>query len=177
MDTLRFENQIDRSDVPELTQLINDAYRGSSGSRRWTSESHLVQGDRISERQLADLIEGAAFDLISARSASVQKIDSILGCIGVTYFDHLCEFGTFAIRPDYHGSGIGKALLAYAENRVKSRCRHFQVVVLEANTRLIHFYQKLGYTLVGESIPYPVHLDVGIPKTPELKLVVLRKRA
>ena len=183
---LHDRKQIAAEHLAELTQLINDAYRGISGSGRWTTEHHLVDGDRISMQDLGAALEDPMFEMLIARDAEQQAENQILACIAVKQLnlesiDAIYEFGTFAVRPELQGSGLGKSMLLYAENWVRSRCSTsqvmFQVVVVEANRDLVRFYQKRGYQLVGESIAYPVHLNVGIPKRNNLDLVVLRKPA
>lgn len=35
-----------RENIEQLKTLINTAYRGSTGKHRWTTEQHLVDGER-----------------------------------------------------------------------------------------------------------------------------------
>lgn len=172
-------NPADLTRLEELTQLINDAYRGISGAGRWTTEHHLVEGDRINPQDLNAALEDPAFELIIAltvdNNADGRLEGRIVACIGAKLLENTCEFGTFAVLPELHGRGLGKTLLAYAEERQQARCGMFQVVVVEANSDLIRFYEKRGYTMADEHMPYPTHLNVGKPKLSALKMVVLRK--
>ncbi|HEX8660169.1 MAG TPA: GNAT family N-acetyltransferase, partial [Hymenobacter sp.] len=44
------------ADVPRLTEFVNCAYRGDSSRQGWTTEAHLLDGQRIDEAGLGDML-------------------------------------------------------------------------------------------------------------------------
>lgn len=167
---MKFEIFSDSLQLGALVGLINSAYRGVHGEGRWTTEHHLVAGDRIDLYALKALVNDPCCEFITA-----TEDERIWGCIALKYFGDMVEFGTFAVDPERHGSGLGSLLLAYAEDRARSRVSGFQVTVVSKNSALIQFYERRGYVNSGDSIAYPVHANVGEPKAPDLHLVVLSK--
>lgn len=157
-------------DSAALLDLINRAYRGVDGERRWTTEQHLVTGDRLQAADLQKMLADSDLDWVIARQQA-----QVVGCIVIKYDAEYTEFGTFAVEPALHGSGLGKALLQFAEDHARARSAVFQVTVVEQNQNLVQFYQRRGYEHTGVRIPYPVTQNVGIPKQPDIELVLLRK--
>jgi ribosomal protein S18 acetylase RimI-like enzyme len=160
-------------DIHALAQLINRAYRGHEGNGRWTTEQHLVEGDRIQPEQLRALFNRDDVEMLAALDSDGQPI----ACIAIHYLAEVAEFGTFAVDPQRHGSGIGKQLLAAAEQHASHRRSRFQVEVVNENSALRRFYQRRGYQLTGEIMPYPLQAGVGQPKIEGLHLQVLQKQA
>lgn len=160
-------------DVDALAQLINRAYRGSEGSGRWTTEQHLVEGERIQPEQLRELLQRNDVELLAA----LDEAENPIACISIHYLTEVAEFGTFAVDPQRHGSGLGKQLLAQAEQHASRKRQRFQVEVVNQNSALRNFYQRRGYQLTGETMPYPVQAGVGLPKIDGLHLQVLQKQA
>ena len=155
-----------------VIELINAAYRGTGGQNRWTTEAHLVAGQRLSLEGLKHLLLQDNVVLTVAHSER-----DLLGCITSTYLGKIVEFGAFAVQPSRHDSGIGKQLLAHAESRARPLCSMFQVEVVSQNHALIEFYSRRGYRSTGERAPYPVELNVGTPLDDEIDLVIMQKPA
>ena len=55
------------------------------------------------------------------------------------------------ILPEYQGKGIGSACLTFILDNASLEGKSVALQVLKANTRGIAFYQRLGFTIVGES--------------------------
>ena len=167
---MQYQLLSDASSTTQLTKLINCAYRGVNGAKRWTTEHHLVEGARINEAALTQLIESPNTEMIVGRNGK-----DILSCIALKYEPGLVEFGSFAVNPAYHGEGYGSALLAFAEQHSGNRVATFKVSVVNYNQALIEFYQRRGYLHDGAYMDYPVADNVGIPRVDNLRLVVLQK--
>jgi len=54
-----------------------------------------------------------------------------------------------AVREDVRGSGIGQALMGFAEDRMFSLVKDVFLLVSDFNLAAQRFYQRLGYTQVG----------------------------
>ena len=168
---LQFQIETCSDHITQLTSLINQAYRGKEGLNRWTTEHHLVKGQRIHEHQLMECILDVDTILYSA-----WRSQELAGCICLKPVNgDTIEFGTFAVSPSLHGHGLGSSLLEYAERQASKHYRYFQVCVVSLNQNLIAFYQRRGYQITGDTLPYPVHAEVGIPMHEDTTLTLLKK--
>ncbi len=61
-----------------------------------------------------------------------------------------------AVAERFRGSGIGAALLAYAEKQFSGRARHIFLCVSSFNERARRLYERLGYIAVGELKDYVI---------------------
>ena len=134
-------------------------------------ESELVDGSRISEHQVIEL----------ADSIIVMGLDGadIVACVHVKKDGSSSYIGMLAVNPLLQSAGVGKHILAYAEDyaRVAFGAQKFMMVVLSARTELIAFYFRRGYQRVGSVMDYPVSAGVGLPKVSNLTIEVLEKIA
>lgn len=55
-----------------------------------------------------------------------------------------------AVRPEKQRRGIGRQLMGYVERRVFGRASSIYVCILETNQPAQRFYERLGYSKVGE---------------------------
>jgi len=157
-----------KADIQQLTILINTAYRTLDG---WTTEAGMIQGDRIQEKQLYDLLNLENFQLF------VLEIENkLLGCIGVSLGQQLAEIGSFAVAPAEQNSGYGKQLLDFAESHIFEifKKKVIQMSVLNVRTELLAYYQRRGYQLTEKIEAYPLGQNVGEPLIP-LHLLILEK--
>lgn len=169
--TMQYLRKTDLNNLDLIQRFINAAYRGTGEANRWTTEAHLVEGNRIELPELIHVIESADTQMLVG-----YLNDQPRACIAIKFLgDGLTEFGLFAVDPELHAHGYGKALLNAAEDCARADSRLFQVVVVDQNTHLIQFYKKRGYEETGEILPYPINQGVGTPKVP-LELVVLQKK-
>jgi ribosomal protein S18 acetylase RimI-like enzyme len=153
------------ADVDDLVVLVNDAYRREGG---WTTEAHLLAGQRTDAAAVSELLD----TLVLAHEAG-----QVLGCCSLTVVDDHGYFGTFAVRQDTQGKGVGAALLAEAERRAaEAGLAYVEMTVLAGRTELIAFYVRRGYTPTGATAPFPYGDErFGQPLTEDLEFVVLQK--
>jgi ribosomal protein S18 acetylase RimI-like enzyme len=82
-----------------------------------------------------------------------------------------------AVDPSLQTSGIGKLLLAHAEE-LAVQTFNAQVgvlVVIAARTELVEFYLRRGYSKTEEWSQYPIDAGVGTPEKEAMLLTTLRK--
>lgn len=141
------------ADVPAVTALINSAYRGNSSTVGWTTEAHLLEGRRIDEAGLARLI-GAPGSLVLLCHRDGELIGSV----------HLEDkgggrgyLGMFVVRPGLQGQGIGRRFMAEAEATARRRwgVATMAMTVISLRHELIAYYERCGYRLTGERLPFP----------------------
>ena len=159
------------ADVPRLTQFVNRAYRGNSSRQGWTTEAHLLDGQRIDEAGLGDMLAlpNAAILLC------LGKEDQLLGSFHVQAQGAVLYLSMLAVAPAGQGQGVGKFLLRAAEEYGwQHGCAVSKMTVISVRTELIAYYERQGYQPTGQTEPFPTDPRYGIPKQP-LTLLVLEK--
>ncbi len=159
--------------LPGVLGLVQDAYRGATSRRGWTTE--------------ADLLDGGRTDAALVRALMVSTRDAVLvlgdprapeACCAVGQHDGRASLGMFAVRPDGQGRGTGAAVLAAAEAYVRDRWDppHLHLSVIQQREELIAWYGRRGYAPTGETEPFPYGDErYGRPRRDDLELVVLRR--
>lgn len=163
------------ADAPTVAALVHNAYRGEESARGWTSEAHLLDGQRIAPADvLALLAEPEAVVLLG-----LDDDGSILACCELRRRSAaLGYFGMFAVRPGRTGAGTGRVVLAEAERFAVERwgVTSMELTVIGQRAELIAWYERRGYVLTGETTPFPYEdRRFGDPRRDDLHFVVLRK--
>jgi len=164
------------ADVPAIAALMNLAFRGSEPDAGWTTEADHFQGNRTSEALLRkDIAANADAAMLVWRSPEC----GLLGCVWLEPEDEdIWYLGSLTIDPRQQNSGLGRKLLAAAEDRVGARGgREIRMTVINVRDTLIAWYVRHGYALTSETEPFPYGDNrFGIPKRDDMYFVVLRKR-
>lgn len=161
------------ADVPAIVPLVQSAYRGESGLRGWTTESHLLDGQRTDEPAVAAIVAAPDSAVLLAESGGMLQ-----ACCHLERQDRAGYFGMFAVVPTLQRSGIGKAVLAEAERFVRETwgCDTMRMTVIEQREELIQWYERRGYRLTGEYRPFPYGDErFGIPRRDDLRFAWLSK--
>jgi ribosomal protein S18 acetylase RimI-like enzyme len=159
------------TDVPELNHLVNSAYRGESSKKGWTHESELIGGIRTTEAGLTDTISEANTTILKYISNS-----QIIGCMLLEQYPESLYLGMLTVSPTLQGGGIGKKLLAAAEEMAHSlQLSTISMTVVSVRTELIDWYKRHGYQPTGETKPFPMNdPNFGEPKQ-FLEFIVMKK--
>ncbi|MGH3745023.1 MAG: GNAT family N-acetyltransferase [Mycobacteriales bacterium] len=160
------------ADVDTVVALVQSAYRGEASRAGWTTEAHLLDGQRTDATALADLLAAPASQLLLA-----VEDGTILGCFALEERGARWYFGTFAVRPAGQARGTGSALLAEAERLARTAgAVALELTVIHARTDLIAWYERRGYARTGETRPFPYGDErFGRPRRDDLEFVVLEK--
>ena len=196
--TTVFLRQAEASDVDALEQLLNRCYRQAEG---WTNEADLVGGIRTTKDELLAVINDPKHYVFIYPKTTTSERDGketgeLLGCIAVDIKDDVATnqragnqkayIGMFAVLPELQGLGVGHQILQAAETFAQ---RHLQsntqtpaqnparltMSILSHRPELLAYYQRRGYGLNGNSMPFPVDGNNGEPKRQDLELLELEK--
>lgn len=161
------------SDLPDLTALINSAYRGDSSRKGWTTEADLLGGIRTSEESLAETLAKSDATILLHHD---EATDALIGCVYLEKKGDLMYLGMLTVSPEIQARGLGKKLMQQAEEYARSLgCRTVEMTVISQRAELIAWYERRGYALTGETRPFPMDDPrFGLPKT-TLGFVVMRK--
>ncbi|MDT0576666.1 GNAT family N-acetyltransferase [Croceicoccus sp. F390] len=153
-------------DAAPLKKLVESAYRGDLARAGWTHEADLVQQERITHAELAELLHSPAAHVLIAWRGGV-----ICGCVAVTQGEAgAVSIGMLCTDPQLQASGIGSALLAAAEEcAVRQGARIARMCVIDVRESLIAWYLRKGYADTGRRIPFPQM------QTPPLQFAVLAR--
>lgn len=145
------------TDLPALHAVIERAYRGDSARQGWTHEADLVTGTRTDLVTLQAIVADPAQALLTLFEGSTP-----LGCVNVANRgESIAYLGLLCIEPGRQGDGLGRELLAAAENHARHvfGCSSIEMTVLEQRIELIAYYERRGWQQTGERRPFPVPLD------------------
>lgn len=184
-----FLRQADASDIGALERLLNCCYRETAG---WTNEADLVGGIRITPEELASTINNPTHYLFVYPKTTTGERDAketgeILGCIAVDIktdanSNKKAYIGMFAVHPELQGHGVGNEILQAAETFATRHLTNngqpsrLTMSILSHRPELLAYYQRRGYQLNGNKIPFPNDGNNGEPKREDLELLELEKR-
>ena len=164
------------ADYAGIVNLANLAYRGSGSTASWNIETGIIEGQRLNESLLRE-------DLAAKPEAQllVYRDDPDGPLLGTVWLDKrkdgIWNLGLLTIRPDLQNRQLGRSLLAAAEDFAKARGgRCIRMTVVNVRDSLIAWYERRGYTLTGETQPFPYGDErYGRPLRDDLNFVVLEK--
>lgn len=161
------------ADIPAIVALVESAYRGESGQRGWTTETHLIDGRRTDAANVEELIARAGSLVLLAEQEGV-----LVACCHIEQQGAHSYFGMFAVAPELQMAGLGRTLLAEAERIAREQWKAvaMRMSVIEQRAELIAWYERRGYRLTGETGPFPYGQPrFGIPRRDDLRFVYMSK--
>jgi len=164
--------EVTLNDIPLLEKLINSAYRGESSKKGWTTEADFIGGIRTDEDSLIEMI-------INPEAVILKYCDDdnrIQGCVYLEKKDKHMYLGMLTVSPVLQSKGIGKILMASAEEFARDRkCNEIVITVISIRHELIGWYERRGFLRTGEKKSFPSDMKFGIPRIP-LELIVMKKK-
>lgn len=159
-------------DVSALEVLVNSAYRGESGKQGWTTEADLIEGTRTDVNGLMEILKKPGTTILK-----YVENEKILACVELGREENKLYLGMLTVSPTLQGKGIGKELLAAAEQEaIKQNCIAIFMTVISVRTELIDWYVRHGYVNTGKHKPFlTTHPRLGRPKQ-QLEFIVLEKK-
>ncbi|MFQ6603533.1 GNAT family N-acetyltransferase [Flavobacterium sp. C3NV] len=147
-------------DIPSLNILINSAYRGETSKKGWTTEAHLLEGKRTNEEELTTFFLDPKNTFLK-----FTENDQIIGSVLLVEKEHQLYVGMLTVSPELQNSGIGKKMLAEAENHAKSLgLSTLSMTVVSVRAELIAWYKRHGYEDTGKREPFPssdIHINIS----------------
>ena len=169
--SLKFRNAI-RVDAECIAMLVNSAYRGEHSRLGWTTEADLLHGRRTDAGEVRHLITRRNSIILLCLEGK-----EIVGSVHIEKTVDHASLGMFVVEPTHQGRGIGKRLLACAEQVTQLKCRVDKIVmdVITLRQELIAFYARRGYRRTGVLHEFPVSPKMWQPKVPGLRFEMLEK--
>lgn len=159
------------TDVPALTHLINSAYRGESSKKGWTTEAAFLQGSRITEKELAEIITNSKNTVFKFVENS-----QIIGSVLLVQKENQLYLGMLTVNPELQNAGIGKKLLKQAEiHALELGLSVIAMTVISIREELIAWYKRHGYEDTGQRDSFPLNGTDLVTVEQDLEFVVLEK--
>lgn len=174
LDTALLFRTATPADVDAVVVLVESAYRGESGLRGWTTETHLLDGRRTDAGLVAELLVSPDSAVLLAHTG-----EALQACCHIEKHDHSAYFGMFAVDPLRQNGGLGRQLLGEAERYARDvwQCNAMHMKVIDARRELIAWYERRGYQRTGEYSPFPYGNErVGIPRRDDLRFELMIKQ-
>ena len=125
-------------DVDAVTAVVNAAYR---------VERFFVDGDRTDADEVRSLLATGSF--------LVADEGRIVGSVYVEIRGARGYFALLAVAPERKGSGLGRRLVAAAEDYCRAAgCTDVDIEIVNLRAELPRFYHSLGYAETGTA-PFP----------------------
>jgi GNAT superfamily N-acetyltransferase len=163
-------------DFAEIVELANIAYRKLGQGASWNTETGILVGERLNETMLRqDLATKPEAVLLILRD---EADDALLGTVWLEpKSEDTWYLGLLTVRPDLQTRQLGRGILAAGEEYARERgAKTMRLTVLNVREALIAWYQRRGYSLTGESEPFPYGDDrFGTPMREDLEFLVLQK--
>lgn len=160
----------ERQDAPAIAALIESGYRGDESRRGWTTEAHLIEGNRTSVAE----IEAHIADT-NARFLMAFEDAALIGCALIKNEEGEGYFGMFTVKPALQGGGHGKQILAHAEQKIRElwNPNRIAMTVISIREDLVAYYERRGYVRTSTK-PFPFDREPGA-KRQDFHFVVLTK--
>jgi ribosomal protein S18 acetylase RimI-like enzyme len=164
------------ADVEELVRFVNDAYRGETAEAGWASEGKLMAGQRIDSGMLAEMLSVEGGTILVMRD---QVGGCLAGCVSIKPTNEASTWylSMLAVDPQRQAGGLGRLLLAEAEDRIKAQgATRVKITVIWLREPLIEWYERRGYRRTGQTEPFPYEEQrFGVPLRNDLYFVELDK--
>ena len=174
VETLRIRNA-ELADVDNVIQIVTRAYRATGDDAGWTTESHLLDGQRSDPAEVQEIIEDPDSRLLLA----LDESGALVGCIMVQHQPpNGAHFGLFAVDPARQGLGTGTFLLNAVEQQARDwGCVWLEMVVLNVRADIKAWYERKGFRPTGKTEEFPYGDErFGNPKRPDLRFDSYRKQ-
>lgn len=162
------------ADIPALHRLIESAYRGEASRAGWTTEADLLDGQRTDAEDLAEILADSKQAMLTAWREGL-----LVGCVLIAdRGEGTGYFGMLSISPTLQGGGLGRRLVEAAHGALADRfgARRVRISVFPQRETLIAWYQRLGYRMTGDTLPFPYgDPRFGLPRRDDLHFVVMER--
>jgi ribosomal protein S18 acetylase RimI-like enzyme len=158
-------------DVSALDQLINSAYRGETSKQGWTTEANLLEGKRITEVELTEIIKNKENTIFK-----FTENNKIIGCVLLANKGNKLYLGMLTVSPELQNSGIGKKLLQEAEvHALALSLPKIVMTVISIREELIAWYSRHGFADTGVREPFPLNNTDAVISQKPLEFIVMEK--
>jgi ribosomal protein S18 acetylase RimI-like enzyme len=163
------------TDLPLIDKLVNSAYRGDFSKQGWTTEAHLLDGQRTDTGKLSEILNSSGSKILLGFEDANHS--QLIACAELKEEENQGLYlGMLTVSPALQARGTGKEMLLEVERIAKTLgAKHIRMTVIEQRPELIAYYERRGYVRTGKQEPFPADTHFGVPKVDGIILVELKK--
>ena len=161
------------ADAGKITALVNSVYRGENSKKGWTTEAYILDGIRITQENITEIINSKTDIIIKA-----IRDNKLTACVHLENCGSYSMLGMLSVDVNYQNKGIGKLLINECERYTREvfGLKEIRMKVIGARTELIDYYIRRNYLKTGETEDFDTTEGTfGIPKM-KLHFEVLTKQ-
>lgn len=160
------------NDADRIVDLVESVYRGDSSQVGWTTEAHLLGGQRVDKNMVCSMLQKPESSLLVFRDG--ERIDA---CVYLENEPEGVHLGLLSVRGQLQGQKMGQRVLQFCESYISSRWQKSKLIieVLWQREELIAWYERRGFQKTGVQKPFPSDPRFGLPKVNDLYFLEMTK--
>lgn len=160
------------TDVENVVNLVESVYRGESSQQGWTTEADLLEGQRVDNKMVREMIERPDTALLVYKDHG-----SLQGAVYLEKQQETVLLGLLSVDVRRQGKRLGQSILAYCEPFILKTwsVQTVKIHVLWQRAELIAWYERRGFRKTGKTKPFPSDPKFGLPKVKDLHFVEMEK--
>ncbi|KIN03143.1 hypothetical protein OIDMADRAFT_40783 [Oidiodendron maius Zn] len=148
-------------DAPQLQHLVQSAFRAHDSRQDWTGDMELASHFRIETEEV--MVNLAKPDMVTIM-AFTTPTDNDKAAAALVASIEVSKRGTdvgrlsmIAVDPSNQRNGVGRQVLAYAEDYCRKTwgITKFSLNALSTRKALVEWYMRRGYRKTGETSAFP----------------------
>lgn len=165
-------NPATSKDISAIVALVESVYRGESSQQGWTTEADLLEGQRVDESMVGEMLSRPNTLLLVFQDEGV-----IQGCVYLERKGDAALLGLLSVDVRQQGRKLGQKILSYCESYILREWKLNAVLihVLWQRVELISWYERRGFKKTGAEKPFPSDHKFGIPKVQDLYFLEMKK--
>lgn len=161
-------------DAPQLHAMVESAFRAEDSRQDWTADMKLGECFRLDIKEVITQINKPDGEILMA----IDNNNALVGSVDVfKRSDDLARISMLAVDQSYQRGGIGRQVLAYAEDYCQKTwgVNKLGLNALSTRRELIMWYMRRGYEKTGETWPFPRDRVTELDLPEDLCFVELEK--
>lgn len=154
------------NDAPQIAKLIQISFRAEDNGIAWTGpEVELNRTFTITPEEVLSTINNPEAEFLIATTDNSTLVGVMAA---IKRSNELARLAMLAVDPSYQRTGLGRRVLANAEEYAQTNWVIKKTGLNALNNRglLIEWYERQGYVRTGEKTPFPVKAfrDIELPE-------------
>lgn len=162
-------------DAEQIRHLVESAFRAIDSRQDWTGIAELASHFRLTKDEVLANIENPA--IITLVAVDTNNTNALVASIEASKLDDAGRLSMIAVDERYQQGGLGRRVLAYAEDYCRRTwsVKKTSLNALSTRKALLEWYIRRGYRKTGDTSPFPVDKFEGLALPDDLCFIELDK--
>jgi len=149
------------ADIPAIVALVESVYRGENSKKGWTTEEHLLDGQRTDNAMVRELMKAPGHVFLLAESDG-----KVLASVLLERRETYAYIGMLSVNVEAQNLKLGRRMLDECEIFASREwnLNETRITVIEMRTELVAWYERRGYTRTGNVEGFHTDPRFGKPK-------------